>query len=154
MWRHVALGPESCSLRYAKAVLLVNDHKAQTAELYGVLQHGVSAYQNVHAAVLESLEDFLTALALDAARKEFGTQAQSFDESADICKMLLGKYLGRSHYAGLISVVYGYEHGHKCYHSLAAAHITLEQAVHLASAAHVVTDFTYNPFLCSGQTER
>jgi hypothetical protein len=68
--------------------------------------------------------------------------------------MLLGQYLGGSHYAGLISVVYGYEHSHKCHHRLTAAHIALQQTVHLAAAAHVVTYLADNAFLRSRQRER
>ena len=151
--RHVALGPEAGSLSYAKAVLLIDNHKAQTAELYGILKHSVGTYQYVDAAVLESLEDFLAAFALDAARKELGMQAQTVDETADICVMLLGEYLGGGHDAGLVSVVYGNQAGHERNHCLAAAHITLKQAVHLASAAHVVTDLAYHAFLGIGQTE-
>jgi hypothetical protein len=89
MWRHIALAPESGTLCYAKTVLLVNDHKAQPDKLNGILQYGMGAHQNVYAAVLESLENLFTTLALDAAREQLCPQAQSVDETADICKMLL-----------------------------------------------------------------
>ena len=80
-------------------------------------------------------------------------QAQTIDETADICVMLLGEYLGWSHYAGLVSVVNCNQAGHECDHRLAASYITLKQAVHLASAAHVVADLAYHAFLGIGQAE-
>ena len=88
MRRHVALAPEPCSLRHSKTVLLVNNHKAQTAELHRILQHRMGAYQYIHTTVLKTLEYGLTTLALNAAGKKFGMQAKPVNVTADVGKML------------------------------------------------------------------
>ena len=59
------------------------------------------------------------------------------------------KIFCRGHYAGLKAVVDGDEHGHQCHERLAAAHVALQQTVHLLSRAHVFSYFLNDTFLCA-----
>ena len=65
--------------------------------------------------------------------------------------MLYCKYFRRSHHTGLVSVVHrdeGREHGH---HRLAAAHVSLQEAVHLLSGHGIAAYLLDDPFLSSRQ---
>lgn len=66
-------------------------------------------------------------------------------------EMLLCKDFCGSHDTCLEPVAKSYEHGHECHKSLAAAHVALQQTVHLSSGAHVVANLVHHPFLCSGK---
>ena len=61
--------------------------------------------------------------------------------------MLLGKHFRRSHDAGLITVSDGYQCAEHSHHGLSAAHISLQQAVHLMSAPEVLPYLLYHPLL-------
>ncbi len=65
--------------------------------------------------------------------------------------MLLCQDFGGSHDAALEAIVHGYEHGHKCDQGLPAAHISLEQAVHLSARTHVAADLLHDFFLGAGE---
>ena len=67
--------------------------------------------------------------------------------------MLLGEYLGWCHDARLIAVAERDEHGHKCHEGLSAAHVALQQAVHLTARAHVVAYLVHDALLRTGQLE-
>lgn len=67
--------------------------------------------------------------------------------------MLLGKDFRRCHDTSLVAVVEGNEHRHQSHQSLATAHVTLQQAVHLPAGASVLTNLTDDPFLCLRQLE-
>ena len=55
--------------------------------------------------------------------------------------------LGRSHQAGLVAVVYGQQHGEEGDQRLAAAHITLHEAVHLSPRDDVGLDLSEDALL-------
>ena len=65
--------------------------------------------------------------------------------------MLLRQDFGGCHHTGLVAVVKGQEHHHESHDGLPAAHIALEQAVHLMTAAHVDADLTDHALLRVGQ---
>ena len=67
--------------------------------------------------------------------------------------MLIGQNLGRSHHTGLKAVVNGEQHRHQGDECLAAAHVALQQPVHLLSALHIGMDLTQHALLCTGQPE-
>ena len=67
--------------------------------------------------------------------------------------MLFGQDLRGCHDTGLIAVVDGDEHRHQGHQRLTGAYVALQQAVHLASAARVLTDLADHPFLCPRQRE-
>ena len=68
--------------------------------------------------------------------------------------MLRRQNLRGRHHARLATVVRSYEHGHQCDKRLSAAHIALQQAVHLPSAAHVAPHLAHHPFLRPRKAER
>ncbi len=51
----------------------------------------------------------------------------------------------------LETIVHGDQHGHKCHQGFPAAHITLQQAVHLTARAHIPPDLLHYFFLGTGQ---
>ena len=68
--------------------------------------------------------------------------------------MLLSKHFRRCHDACLETVSYGYEGRQYGDHGLTAAHISLQQPVHLQSALHVPMDLPDHSLLRSSQIER
>ena len=60
--------PKLRPLCYAKAVLLVDDDKAEVAELHVVLDDGVRAYQDIDAPVQQSRLDCGSLPSLDVSR--------------------------------------------------------------------------------------
>ena len=68
--------------------------------------------------------------------------------------MLGSQNFGRSHHAGLESVVQGNQHGHQGHQSLSTSHVSLQQPVHLPPAAHVATHFLDDTFLSPRQLKR
>ena len=68
--------------------------------------------------------------------------------------MLAREDFGRSHHAGLEAVIDGQQHGHQRYEGLAAAHVALQQAVHLVAGDRVLPDLLDHALLCPGQRER
>ena len=65
--------------------------------------------------------------------------------------MLGGEYLGGGHQACLCAVVEGDEHAQQCDKGFAAAHVALQQSVHLLSGAHVGANLLYDALLCPCQ---
>ena len=70
---------------------------------------------------------------------------------ADFFVMLCGQYFCGRHQTRLVLVVLGDEHDKKRNDGLAAAHIALQQAVHLVSAAQIGTDLLNDTLLRVGQ---
>ena len=68
--------------------------------------------------------------------------------------MLCGQDFGGCHQARLASVVEGDEHTEQRHQRLAAAHVALQQSVHLLAATHVVAYLFDDPFLGIGELER
>ena len=147
----LAFLPQLGSLCYAEAVLLVDDDESETAELHVVLDDGMRAYQDVDASVLQTFLDGFAALALDVSCQQFDADGHLLEERAERLQVLLGKNLGWGHDACLATVVDGDEHYHECHECLAAAHVALQQAVHLPAALHVGMHLADDALLCFGQ---
>ena len=67
--------------------------------------------------------------------------------------MLRRENLRRSHQAGLKAVVASQQHAHQCDERLAAAHVPLQQAVHLVAGGGVLPDFANHALLRAGERE-
>ena len=78
-----ALAPQLGPLGHAEAVLLVDHHQSQAAELHGVFNHGVGAHENLHRAVVQPAEHLLAALALDHAREQLHAHGHLAQEVAN-----------------------------------------------------------------------
>ena len=68
--------------------------------------------------------------------------------------MLLRQNLGRRHDTSLKTIVQCNQDAHQSHQCLPAAYIALQQTVHLSPAPHILTNFTDDPFLRSGQLKR
>ena len=77
------------------------------------------ADENLYGAIEQSVENLLTLLALDDTCQHSYADGQSLQEVHDGLQVLLGKYLGRCHDAGLIAVVQSDKHGHQRHEGLA-----------------------------------
>ena len=119
--------------------------------MHSILDDGMSAHQNLHSAIQQSVEDFLTASAFHDACQQGHTDVHALQEVHDGLEVLLGQNLRRSHDAGLIAVVQCDEHRHQRDEGLSATHVALQQTVHLSSATHILADFTDDTFLCLSQ---
>ena len=73
----------------------------------------------------------------DRPGEQLDAQPQRLDHRFQPLVVLGGQYLGGGHQAGLVAVVDGDEHAHEGDQGFAAAHVALQQPVHLAAAAHV-----------------
>ena len=68
--------------------------------------------------------------------------------------MLGSQYFRRCHQTGLVAIVNGHQHGHQSHHRFAAAHIALQQTVHLEAGTQVCPDFFEHALLGIGKGER
>ena len=132
-------------------MLLVHHHESQFAELHRVFNHGVCSHEDVHAAAGESVEHGLAPFALHDAGEQFHPYVHVAQKLAYRGEMLFGENFRRCHYASLVSVVESYQHCHQCHESLSAAHVALQQPVHLPSAAQVAPYLPHHPFLGVGE---
>ena len=151
--RVLALAPQSGTLLYAEAVLLVDDGEAQAQELHVVLDDGMCADEDVHAAVDKTIEHLLPPFSLHDAGEQFHADVHAAQEVGDGGEMLFGKNFGGRHHAHLVAVVdgdEGREEGHK---RLARPHVALQQAVHLPATLHVAVNLAHHAFLGVGEGE-
>ena len=68
--------------------------------------------------------------------------------------MLLSKNFCRSHHASLKVVVYSHEHHHQCHERFSAAHVALQEPVHLSAAADICAYLPDYTLLRVGQVKR
>ena len=135
-------------------MLFVDHYHTQLCELHSILDDGVRAHQNLHLASEQSVQDVLSLFAFHNAGEQFHAYRHILQESLDGLQMLLCQDLRRCHDTGLKTIVQRDEHCHERHQRLAAAHVALQQAVHLSAGTHVLTDFMHHPFLGSRQRER
>ena len=147
---HILL-PQRGALLHAEAVLFVDDHETEVEETHRRFDKGVRAHKDMNRAVGDALHDFLARLAFHAAREEFHGDWQVGKLIPDGGKVLLGKYFGRCHDARLKTVVEREEAAKQSHDGLAAAHVALQQAVHLPPAPHVAADFADHALLRLGE---
>ena len=113
----------------------------------------MGAHEYLDVTSGEVFQDVFTLLALHDTREEFHSDIHVFQEVTEGLEVLLGEDFRRSHQAGLKTIVEGDEHGHQCHKGLARTHITLQEAVHLATTAHVGTYLVHHSLLCPRQLE-
>ena len=146
--------PHLCTLHNAETVLLVNDHKTQIAEQHIVLQHSMGTYKDVNLTILKRLEKRHPLLGSGAAGEQLHPHRQVAQHAAQCSEMLFGKYFSGGKQAGLVAVVLGKQHRHQCHKSLSAAHIALQQTIHLPFAVHVGAYLFNHPLLGVRELER
>lgn len=131
MRRYGIFHPQACALGHSEAVLLIDHHVAKILELHRIFNHGVGAYEHVERAVEKLLVNGTAFGCRGGAGEELDIYPYRGHKLAQGLGVLCGKDFCGSHQACLCAVAYGYEHGHQCHERLSAAHIALEQAVHL-----------------------
>ena len=112
-----------------------------------VLYDRVSPDEDVDASVPQSRVYLPALLGLGAASQQGYPYTRAGQAALEVAPMLHRQHFGRSHDAGLVAVVHrdeGREHGH---HRLAAAHISLQEAVHLLSGHGIAAYLLDDPFL-------
>ena len=135
-------------------MLLIYHGKPEVAEDHIVFEQGMGANYDAYAAVFKSCVDFSPLCRPAAAGKKGCLYTCRGKILRYVLEMLLCKHFRRCHYAGLVSVPDSYQGSEHCYHCLPASDVSLEKTVELVSAAHVVPDFGYDPFLGSCQRKR
>ncbi len=128
--RMIGLGRKLPALAHAKAVLLVCNGEAKPRKAHALAQHRMRTHHQLRLACLDSAQHLFFCLALYAARKQRRTDAQRRQQPAKRFGVLRGQNLGGRHQYALVSVLRGGVYargGHQCF---AAAHISLQKAVH------------------------
>ena len=151
----VAVITSTCgAMVHAETVLLVDDGQGQRLELHRVFNQRVGAHDDLDRAVEQAGVDPLAFFRLGRAGQQRHRGARRGQELLHTVVVLVGQHLGRRHHAGLVAVVerhHGREHRHQ---RLAAAHVALQQAVHLLAAGHIRADLLEHALLRPGQGER
>ena len=151
--RDSCLRPEFRALLHAEAVLLVDDGQRQVFELYRVFNQGVRTHDDLQRTVEQATVDHVAVFLFRVARQQGDGGSRRGQEFPDAVVMLVGQHFRRRHHTGLITVVerhHGCQHGHQ---GFSAAHVSLQETVHLAPAAHVDADFLEHALLGAGQRE-
>ena len=154
MRRDAAFCPHFCSLYHTETVLLVDNHKTEAREIHIILEHGMRAHNYINLARGERRQQRPPILLLGAARKQFHTHRQPGQHATQRRKMLLGKYLGGCHHAGLVVVILCKQHGKQRHKGFSAAHIALNKPVHLHIASHIAPYLAHDAFLSAGELKR
>ena len=149
--RRGVLVPEAGALFYAEPVLLVDDDKAQVGEVDRIFEQGMGADEQVDLAGEQPLENGGPPLLGDRPGEKLDAQPQRLDHRFQPLVVLGGQYLGGGHQASLVAVVDGDKHAHEGHQGFAAAHVALQQPVHLPAAAHVGPYLFDDPLLGLGE---
>ena len=149
----LALAPELGTLGNAEAVLLIDHHHTETGKLHRVFNDGMGTDEYLHLACQQTVENLLAFLSLHHTSQQFHADGHVAQEVADGLQVLFGQDFRGRHDAGLIAVVQGDEHGHECHEGLARPYVTLQQTVHLPTAAHVLAYLLDDALLGTRQFE-
>ena len=113
----------------------------------------MSADQYLQFAAHQRLVDDGTFALARRARQQGDLHANGIGQRPDSFQMLPSQYFGGCHDAGLVSVIQSNQCSHESDNRLTAAHISLQEAVHLFPATHVMAHLADDTLLCSGKRE-
>ena len=113
----------------------------------------MGAYDDLQRTVFQSFMDFATIFGLGGAGKQGKLHGHVLEQFLEGGVMLGGQDFCRGHHTGLVAVVESQQHHHQGHDGLAATHVTLQQTVHLVTAAKIDADLTNDTFLSIGQRE-
>ena len=122
-------------------MLLIDDGQAQVLEHHLALNQRVGADHDLHRAVGQTSIELPSLPYFGGTRQQGEVDIHVLQLLLQGGKMLCGQDFSRCHEAGLETIVQGQEHHHKGNDGLAAAHVTLQQAVHLMARTQVLSDF-------------
>ena len=153
MGRTGVFAPQAGALFDAEAVLFVDDDKSQVIEDHRIFEQSMGSDKDLHLARKQPSMYLVALFLAGRTGKQLDAHADGSEQRAQRLIMLRGENLGRRHHAGLVTVVDGHEHRHEGDKGLAAAHIALQEAVHLAAAAHIGANLFEHPFLGTGEVK-
>src|SRR5690606_18756150 len=145
--------PEFCALRYAEAVLLVDDYDTEVMKLHRILDHSMCADDDVKRTFFEFLQRLLSFGAAARPGEESHIHWKSFQQRGHCLKMLSRQNFCRRHQAGLEAIVDRQQHAEHGNHGLSAAHIALQEAVHLRAPSRIDPDLFYHSLLRTREFE-
>ena len=152
--RQLGLVPKPRALLHTEAVLLVNHGEAQVLELYFVFNQRVRAEDDVDGTVFEARVNAAALGSLGVSGQQGNLHTRVFQVFEDAVVVLDRQNFRGGHDTGLVTVVHRHHRREDGHQRLSATHVALQQAVHLAAAAHVITDFVQDAFLGIGERER
>ena len=153
MRRLCVLGPEAGALLDSETVLFVDDDQPQVGEAHAVLDQGVRADEDRHLARGDTLERGAALGRLRGAGQYGHAHRHPVKHPRDRGEVLAGEDLRGGHHAGLEAVVHGQQHRQQRHEGLAAAHVALQQAVHLETRHGVLPDLADDALLGTRQRE-
>lgn len=148
------LGAQREPLRDAEAVLLVHDREAEARELGAVLNHRVRADHELCGAERGRFERGAFLLGLETAREPRDRDAERFEPSAQLARVLFRQQLGRRHQRGLVARIDGLCCGQGRHHGLAAADVALQQTLHRMRLVQIERDLAGHAPLRARERER
>ena len=151
--RKVAFLPKLGTLFDAKTVLLVNDGKPQSLKAHLILNQSVGADKDGNAAISQAGKNLPTTHAFDMTRQKFHPNRERGTKFGETTMVLRSENLGGRHDAGLKTVVQRQKRTEQCHDGFPAAHVALQQTVHLTSAAQIRPYFLHDSLLSFGQRE-
>ena len=160
-----ALGPQRVPLLHPEAVLLVDDHEGEVAELDDVLEQGVRADDDAGLTGDDRQHGLLAGGPAHAAgeQRHLGSHLATAQHAGlgerpehrrDGAVVLLGQHLGRREQRRLAPGVDDGEHRPERDDRLARAHLALQQPVHRDVAGQVGRDLHAHRDLAVGEVER
>jgi hypothetical protein len=150
----LALGLEPRALRDAEAVLLVDHHQAELAELDGFLHERVRAHDAADLAGGHGGPPRGALAALQRRGQQRDRHAKRLEQPRERHDVLLGQDLGRGHDRGLVARFDGGQGGERGDDRLAGADVALEQPVHRVGRRHVAADLVPHALLRAGERPR
>ena len=132
---------ELAALLHAEAVFLVHDGQPEVVEADVLLNERLRAHDDVHVPLRDAGLHLQFRLGGHRADQEAHADVELPEVPDEVRVVLPREDLGGSHQRALVAVPHGEVQGAGGHGGLAAPHVPLNEAGHLAVAAHVVRDF-------------
>ena len=140
---HVDLGAQVLQrffLAHAEAVLLVDDHQAQVAELHVLGQQLVGADDDVDLAALDAFQGVTGGLGRSEAGQFGHVQREAGEAVVEGLEMLLGQQRGGGEHGDLATGAGGHVGSAQGHLGLAEAHVAADQTVHRLGRDQILHD--------------
>ena len=147
----LSLGGKLAALTHAEAVLLIGDDKAQILKFGAVGDQGVGTHRQIGLAGGNGLPGLPLLLACHGSGQQHHPDAHRGKKPGQGPVVLLCQYLRWGHQGTLDPVFRGAVNRSRRHHGLAAAHVSLDQAVHRCSLPEILQDPVNGPPLGPGE---
>ena len=125
---------------HPEALLFIDDHQAEVAELQVFGEQPVRADHDVHFAGLDALDDLLLLPGAAEAAQHLDVDRERGEALLERLEVLEDEHRGRRQYHHLLVVAYCLEGGAHADFSFAVADIAAQQPVHRLAGFHVALD--------------